>query len=380
MGRLEELPPVISVTSHMERALELAKQGVGTTSPNPSVGAVIVREGRVVGEGHTQPPGSAHAEIVALRQASEAACGATLYVTLEPCCHHGRTPPCSDAIIKAGVAEVHLATIDPNPIVSGKGKAALEAAGIRVLIGEREQEAREAIESHAKYITTGTPFVAVKYAMSLDGKLATRTGDSKWISGEASRAYVQELRRQADAIAVGIGTALADNPRLTVRDAAGRPAKRQPFRVVIDSQGRLPTSAVLLTEPGKALVATARASTRARAALERAGAEVVSLPGPDDQVDLKALLRLLGQREITSLLVEGGSALLGSFFQQGLVDKVYAFVAPVIIGGEGAPSPVGGAGVEHMAQALRLHRVRTTQLGEDTLVVGYTRPAEGQGH
>ncbi len=357
----------------MAQALALARQALGRVSPNPAVGAVIVKDGEVVGEGFTQPPGSDHAEIVALKQAGPMARGATLYVTLEPCCHQGkRTPPCTKAIIEAGITQVHLATIDPNPQVSTQGQAELEAAGIATHVGEGEDEARELIEGYAKWITTGCPFVIAKYAMSLDGKLATRTGDSRWISGPDSRSWVHQLRHQVDAILVGAGTVLADDPQLTARDESGQPQTRQPLRVVVDARGRIPPRAQLLRQPGQALIATTELMTEATAtALQQAGAEVVRLPQGPGGVDLSSLVGLLGERQVTSLLVEGGGELLGSLFDQGLVDKVLAFVAPLVIGGRQALSPVAGQGVAWVAQGPRLQRMRAESLGEDTLIIGY---------
>ena len=353
---------------YMARAIELARQAVDTASPNPPVGAVVVKDGRVVGEGSTQAPGDAHAEVVALRQAGADAMGAELYVTLEPCPHHGRTPPCTTAIIDAGISRVHAALLDPNPATGGGGVAALKAAGIGVVLADSPGEASELVEAFAKHITTGVPFVIAKFAMSLDGKIATRTGESRWISSEAARAYVHALRAGVDAVMVGIGTALADDPRLTVPDAPLR--GRQPTRVVVDSRARLPANATMLAEAGTTLVAVADAPKGQAAALESAGAEMLAIPA-GARVDLAKLLGALGERDITSVLVEGGSELLGSLFDQRLVDKVVGIVAPVIIGGSGAPGPVGGSGVEAMAGVLRLSRVSYEEIGGDMVVTGY---------
>jgi diaminohydroxyphosphoribosylaminopyrimidine deaminase/5-amino-6-(5-phosphoribosylamino)uracil reductase len=353
----------------MQQALGLARKALGKVSPNPAVGAVLVKDGIVIGQGFTQAPGEDHAEIVALQVAGEAARGATLYVTLEPCAHHGRTPPCVDAIVDAGVAEVCLATMDPNPKTDGKGKAALEAGGVQVLVGDGAEQALEVNETFAKHVTTGEPFVVAKFAMSLDGKIATATGESRWITGVMARREAHRLRAEYDAVMVGIGTALADDPRLTVRDV-DLPPLHQPLRVVVDSRGRLPVEAVMLEEDGQTLVAVAGVLP---VMLQAAGAEVVRLPSNDGRVDLPSLLGLLGERGITSVLVEGGSQLLGSFFDLGLVDKVVAFVAPVVIGGAGAPAPIGGAGAFNLADALRLHSVRYEVVGNDMMVVGYPR-------
>ena len=239
----------------MSHALELARRAEGRVSPNPPVGAVLVKDGEIVGGGCTQPPGQSHAEAVALSEAGDAARGAALYTTLEPCSHHGRTPPCTDAIVEAGVAEVHAAMLDPNPNVRGGGMAILADAGLGTRLGEGEAKARLQLEAYVKYVTTGTPFVTAKFAMSLDGKIATRTGDSKWISGEKARRRVHRLRAAADAVMVGIGTVLADDPRLTARDRHGEPLDTQPIRVVVDTRGRTPPDAGMLGEPGRTLIA-----------------------------------------------------------------------------------------------------------------------------
>ena len=369
----------------MRRALVLARAAVGSTSPNPPVGAVVVRGGRIVGEGHTQPAGEDHAEKVALRQAGELARGSMLYVTLEPCCHHGRTAPCTEAIIAAGVSEVYASVVDPNPQVSGRGLEQLRRAGISVTLGEGREDAEELIAPHTKFITTGTPLVTAKFAMSLDGKIATRTGDSKWITSEESRRYVHTLRAQSDAIMAGIGTVLADDPQLTARDADGAPLPRQPLRVVVDSKGRLPADAALLRQPGRTLVFVSDEAAVARLGLESSRAEWVVAPwvvapGDDGRVDLRAMLSELGRREITSLLVEGGGTVLGSLFDDGLVDRVIGFIAPVIVGGSAAPSPVSGAGVGRISDALRLHGVRVERFGDDVAVMGNVRRTVDSDH
>ncbi len=355
----------------MERALSLARRAVGSVSPNPAVGAVVVKGGAVVGEGWTQPPGQAHAEVMALRQAGDKAKGAIMYVTLEPCNHFGRTPPCTQAIIDAGISEVRVGVTDPNPLVSGGGLSRLEEAGIKTHMGECEDEARELIEAYAKFITTRLPFVIAKFATSLDGKIATHTGDSRWITGEEARGYAHRLRAESDAVMAGINTVLADDPQLTARDENGNPLDRQPLRVLVDSRGRLPLESKLLKEPGQTLIAVANADETAYHSLKRASADVERLPAEDGSVDLAVLMRVLGQREITSVLVEGGGVLLGSLFDLGLIDKVVAFVAPTIIGGKSAPSPVAGAGAAKMADVTRLSRVKTKQFGDDLAIIGY---------
>ena len=358
--------------THMRRALTLARRALGSVSPNPAVGAVLVKDGVVVGEGWTQPPGQDHAEIVALRLAGPSAAGAVLYTTLEPCVHHGRTPPCTQAIIEAGVSEVRAAMADPNPQVSGNGLAFLEQAGISAIVGEGEEKVRRLIEAYTKFITTGRPFVTAKFAMSLDGKIATHAGDSKWITSDRSRWYTHRLRADSDAILAGVNTVVADDPLLTARNEKGVPRASQPLRVIVDSRGRLPEGARLLKEPGRTLLAAAKVAPSGRARLEKAGARVLVAPGDSGAVDLAKLLRLLGRDErVTSVLVEGGATILGSLFDLGLVDKVVAFIAPTIIGGQGAPSPVAGAGVDTMVEALKLRSVQWKRFGRDMAIIGY---------
>jgi len=356
---------------YMRRALALAGQALGRVSPNPAVGAVLVRDGQVVGEGFTRPPGGPHAEVVALEQAGEAARGSALYVSLEPCCHQGRTPPCTKAIIAAGVAEVHMATLDPDPNVSGRGRKELEAAGIAVRVGECEQEARRLNEAYIKHRTTGLPFVIAKFAASLDGRIAAASGDSRWISGPQSRQWAHEQRAALDAIMVGVNTILVDDPQLTARPG-GQESERQPLRVVADSHGRTPAGARVLQGPGRALIATSdRSEPSWRQAIEAAGAEVLVLPRDGDSLDLGALLRALAERGVLSLLVEGGGILLGSLFDRGLVDKVQAIIAPLIVGAAEAPAAVAGRGAHRLADAWRLREVAVERLGDDILIIGY---------
>ncbi|MBI4299689.1 MAG: bifunctional diaminohydroxyphosphoribosylaminopyrimidine deaminase/5-amino-6-(5-phosphoribosylamino)uracil reductase RibD [Chloroflexi bacterium] len=372
--------------SYMDEALAQARLAMGRTSPNPAVGALIVKDGVIASRGHTQPPGGPHAEIVALQQAGEATRGATLYVTLEPCCYFGRTPPCTQAIITVGLAEVHIATLDPNPRVAGQGRAELEAAGIHTVVGEGEEEAKAINEAYCKYITTGLPLVIAKFSVSLDGKIATRTGDSRWVAGEASREYVHWLRDTTDAIMVGVGTVLIDDPQLTTRPSQVDPVRgvRHPLRIIADSTARTPPSAAVLKGPGRVLVATGPLPEERLAPLRDAGAEVMVLPLKGGHIDVSELLRELGRRQVTGVIVEGGGKLLGSFFDANLVDKVMVFVAPVIVGGRRAVPAVAGLGVAHMAQALRLQRVSIQRFGDDTLITGYLNSslagaAEGLG-
>ena len=356
---------------YMKRALALARAAAGRNRPNPSVGAVVVKDGRVVGEGATLPPGEGHAETVALSQAGEESRGADLFTTLEPCCIHGKTPPCTDTIIAAGVGRVFASILDPNPRVNGRGVAALRDAGVEVHLGQGAAEARVMYEGFARFITTGLPFVTAKYAMSLDGKIATSTGDSQWITGSAARRLVHERRRMSDAIMVGINTAIRDNPRLTARIEGAGVDGFQPLRVVVDGEGRTPSDAAMLRQPGRTLIATCKASGEAVARLEAAGAEVARFPEAEGYVDLQSMLKELGRREVVNLLVEGGGTLLGSLFDQGLVDKTWAFIAPKIVGGRDALSPVEGRGASLISSAMSLRCPKVEQVGDDILVTGY---------
>jgi diaminohydroxyphosphoribosylaminopyrimidine deaminase/5-amino-6-(5-phosphoribosylamino)uracil reductase len=354
----------------MRRALALARRGRGRTSPNPMVGAVVAKAGRIIAEGYHRRAGEPHAEALALQRAGPEARGATLYVTLEPCCHHGRTPPCTDAIIASGVRRVVAAMRDPNPLVAGKGLRRLRRAGIEVEVGLLEEQARRLNEAYCHRITTGRPFVTLKLAASLDGKIATRTGSSRWITAQAARLHVHRLRAESDAVMVGIGTALADDPRLTGQLGA----MRQPIRVVVDSRARLPTDAAMLREPGGPVIvaATLRAPRSRVAALRRAGAEVLLLRERQGRVDLRALLEALGRRGITSLLVEGGSEIAGSLLDAHLVNKFVLFLAPILVGGARAPMIAAGRGVARLSEALRLDRLAVRRLGPDLVITGYS--------
>ncbi|MEA2514367.1 MAG: diaminohydroxyphosphoribosylaminopyrimidine deaminase [Thermomicrobiales bacterium] len=359
----------------MDEALVLARRALGRTAPNPAVGAVVVRNDAIVGQGWTRPPGGPHAEAVALAEAGGRAAGATLYVTLEPCCHHGRTPPCADAIIAAGIARCVVAVADPFPLVNGGGVSRLREAGIAVAVGVGAVEASSLNEGYFTRIRTGRPMVIAKYAMTLDGRIATRTGQSRWITGEESRVSAQILRDQADAIMVGTGTVRLDDPLLTTRlpaELAGDGGPHHPLRIVIDGRGTTPRAARVFDPalPGKTLVATtASALPDWRAALAPGGVEQVTA-GDGPLVDLGGLLDHLGGRGINSLLVEGGSRLHGSLFDAKLVDRVAAFIAPVVVGGRDAPGPVGGYGVATMSAAWQLRDVTLQRLGDDLLLQG----------
>jgi len=365
---------------YMKQALSLAKLALGQVSPNPAVGAVVVKNGVVAGRGYTQPPGLWHAEALALKQAGDQALGGTMYVTLEPCCHYGRTPPCSQAIIAAGITEIHLAMLDANPLVSGRGKDELERKGIKIYVGEHEEEATQINEAYTKFITTGMPFVTVKFAVSLDGKIATKNGDSKWISGNEAKRYVHNLRYTTDAIMAGVNTILADDPQLTARCCGGKggTAKKQPLRVIVDGKGRTPLTARVFSQPGKALLALGKlVKPEGKTAWTEVGAELLELPSAEGLVDLEKLLRALGEQGITSVLVEGGGTLIGSLFDCRLVDKVIAFIAPIIIGGKEAKTAAGGKGVDKVVDSLKLERVSIERLGEDLMVCGYVAAKTG---
>jgi diaminohydroxyphosphoribosylaminopyrimidine deaminase/5-amino-6-(5-phosphoribosylamino)uracil reductase len=363
------------ISDFMRRAIALGEGALGKTSPNPSVGCVIVRDGRIVGEGATQPPGEAHAEIVALRAAGAGAEGGDVYVTLEPHAHQGRTPPCTDALIAAGVRSVHVALIDPSPDVSGRGVEQLRGAGIEVVLGDGKAEARILHEAYLKHRRTGLPFVIAKFAATLDGKIAAASGDSRWVAGEEARAWAHGMRTKVDAIMCGINNVLLDDPQLTARPG-GVMTQRQPLRIVADSRGRTPLDAKVLGPGGHTLIATTAASDAAwRAAIDAAGAEACVLPGEaDGRVDLRALLEMLAARDVLSLLVEGGGVLHASLFGAELVDKVHAIIAPKIVGGSAYPA-VAGDGVARMIDAVTLHDVETQRLGEDVAFVGYVAPA-----
>ncbi len=346
------------------RALELAAEADYRTSPNPMVGAVVLdADGDLVGEGFHALAGEPHAEVHALAQAGLKARGGSLYINLEPCSHQGRTPPCTDAVMRAGISRVVLSMLDPDPKVNGAGVRRLREAGIAVEIGAAENEARRLNEFYVKHRTTGRPFVSVKFAASLDGKIATATGESTWITGEEARRHAHRLRHMHDAVLVGINTVLRDDPELTSRPAEPE-APRQPLRVVVDSRLRTPPTAKVVGP--NTLIAT----TRSAPAL--ALAEVATLPATDSgRVDLAALLDLLGRRGVLSVLVEGGGAIHGGLFEADLVDRVYAYLSPLVIGGAQAPTAVAGRGASRLAEAHRLRKVQVMSLGYDFLITGY---------
>jgi len=356
----------------MKMALKLAAKGSGLVSPNPMVGAVVVREGEVVGRGWHRRYGEPHAEVMALRAAGDLARGATLYVTLEPCNHHGQTPPCTDAILSAGVARVVTATPDPNRKVSGGGAAFLETQGLQVEMGLLEAAARRMNEAWFTWVETDRPFVIAKAACSLDGKIATRTGDSQWLTGPAARAVGHRLRHECDAIVVGVGTVLADDPQLTTR--LPRRRTKDPIRIVLDSRLRLPLTARLLqlNSPAPTWIATTSAAPPKKIKeLEALGATVLVMSADMGRVDLESLMGELGCRQVQSLLVEGGAEVLGTFFDQNLVDKFYFFYAPKFLGSQKALGVLGGTGVDRLAKAHQARDLTLRRLSPDLLVSGY---------
>jgi len=354
---------------HMARALELAARGEGLVEPNPMVGCTIVRDGETVGEGFHPQFGGPHAEIVALQSAGARSRGATAYVTLEPCCHQGKTPPCSKALIAAGIGRVVVAQEDPYVQVSGGGIAELRAAGIEVDVGLARDEARALNAPYLKLVQKGRPWIIAKWAMTLDGKLATRTGDSRWISGPASREIVHRLRGRVDAILIGKQTAIADDPLLTARPPGPRVAKR----IVVDTRAALPLESQLVRTARQVplwVAVSFDAPVERIDALTAAGCDVILCAGQSRQDLLMSLLNKLGERLLTNVLVEGGGSLLGSLFDAGEVDEVHAFVAPRIIGGAAAASPVAGTGLRLMSEAISLADVTIEQIGEDAHIHG----------
>lgn len=359
---------------YMRRALELAALATGRTSPNPLVGAVVVKDGAVVGEGYHHRAGTPHAEVHALRQAGESARGGTLYVTLEPCNHHGLTPPCTRAVINAGVKRCVVALEDPNPLVNGRGLSTLEQAGIVIETGLLQAEAEKQNEVFIKYICSGLPFVTLKTAMTLDGKIASHSGDSKWITSEPARHWVHQLRDRSDAILVGIGTVLADDPRLNTRlnDREGR----DPVRLIVDGRLDLPVNSQIASSSKQqtTLVFTSeKADPRRAKRLEQLGLEVITIDGAPDDLNLEQVLQIAAHRKLCSVLVEGGGSINASLLKYNLIDKLYWFIAPKIIGGAKAPSPVEGSGCKNMADAIEVEDLQITFIGQDILATGYVK-------
>ena len=361
----------------MTRALALAERAQGRTSPNPAVGAVVVRDGAMVGEGTTQPPGGAHAEVVALARAGAAARGADLYVTLEPCGFHGRTPPCTDAIIAAGIRHVHVGVLDPHPQVNGRGAALLRDAGIPVTVGGQAAQARRCHEAYLFRVRRGVPFVTLKMAVSADGKVATGEPETPYLTGKPARAYVHDLRDRSDAIVVGVDTVIADDPRLTTRLA--RTDVCHPRRFVFDSRGRTPLEARVLAPdlPGSTTIVTTAGAPDDRLRQYRArGATVWSLPSARERVDVAAFLRRLGAKGVLSVLVEGGPTLASAFLQAASVQKLLLFVAPLLVGDDAAPSLLAGLGGTPAGAARRFAFSSVRRIGPDVLLTAYLDDTE----
>lgn len=358
----------------MKRAIELAKGGWGKTNPNPLVGAVIVKDGRLIAEGFHEVIGCAHAEIAAFNNAVEDVYGGTLYVNLEPCSHYGRTPPCAKAIIEAKIKKVVIAMIDPNPKVSGKGVQMLRDAGIEVEVGVLEEEAKKLNEIFINYVVRKKPFVILKTAMTLDGKIASVTGDSKWVTSEASRAHVHVLRDRVASIMVGINTIVKDNPMLTTRLDIGEGT--DPLRIVVDSKGIIPIDSKVLCNDSKAgviLATTSRINRDKEMLLIDKGVRIIKAEGADGSVDLVNLTQELYKLEIDSILLEGGGTLNAAALEANIVDKVMFFIAPKILGGKDAVTPVDGKGMDFMSDAFKLKDVSISRFGEDILVEGYLK-------
>ena len=357
---------------YLNHAISLAEKGRFTCSPNPMVGAVVVRNDKIVGEGFHKKTGEAHAEVTALKNAGDSAQNATIYVTLEPCSTFGRTPPCTEAIIKAGIRKVVIGAVDPNPVHAGKGLEILKTKNIEVEFAD-DKDCKELNEKFYHFIIRKTPYVHAKWAMTLDGKIASVTGDSKWISGEKSREYVHKLRAEYDAILVGIGTVLADNPSLNVRLEGNW---QSPIKIIIDSHCRTPADSKIFGGMPVIIACGKSPDENNLKLLEKSGAEIIKFPSHEnDKVDLQKLLELLGKRGISSVFVEGGSKIIGSLMTQKLVNRATVFIAPKIIGGKAAPSPVGGEGFKKMSDALLLTNQQLLSFENDIMITGNVRQA-----
>ncbi len=358
----------------MKEALKMAEKGWGNTNPNPLVGAVIVKEGELIAKGAHEYYGGPHAEVNALKYAGDLAKGSDLYVTLEPCSHYGKTPPCAEAIIKAGVKRVIIATKDPNEKVAGRGERMLRGAGIEVISGVMEQEAMNQNEIFMHYITRKKPFVIAKAAMSLDGKIASSSGHSQWITGEKAREHAHWTRQRVSSILVGVNTVIKDDPMLTVRLNLNR--TKNPVRLILDSKGRIPLTSKIVSSAKKidtVIATTDRMPYEKENRLKDSGVSVCRLPEKDTQVDINALIEYLAEKELDSLMIEGGGAVMASFIEEKLVHKLFWYIAPKIIGGSAAPGPVGGAGIFHMKEARPVLEMESIKLGDDWLMTGYMK-------
>lgn len=362
---------MIEDQKYMKMALRLARKGVGWVNPNPMVGAVLVKNGMVIGKGYHEYFGGPHAEVNAINSAEEPVDGSTLFVTLEPCSHHGKTPPCAELIVRKGIRRVVVGLIDPNPLIQGKGIQYLTNHGVMVESGLLENEVSKLNEVFIKFIRERKPFVLFKTAMTLDGKIATVSGDSRWISGPESRLFVQGLRQQYAAIMVGIGTVLKDNPRLDAR--RNRKISRDPLKLIVDSHARIPLDAnVLVQQPQLTMIVTTQEASQAKLQqIQHTGAQVLICPAKNNQVDLQYMMLALGAMEIDSVLLEGGSTLGFSAFRDGIIDKVLLFMAPKIAGGRKAPTAVGGEGIQKIRDAITVEHLRVKKISNDFLVEGY---------
>lgn len=355
---------------YMKLAIELAKKGKGRVNPNPLVGAVIVKDGKIIGKGYHEKCGTNHAEVNAFLSAKESVQGATMYVTLEPCSHYGKTPPCADKIVEKKIAKVVIGMTDPNPLVSGRGIKKLEDAGIEVVTGVLEDECKKVNEVFIKYISKKVPFVVLKTAMSLDGKIATASGESQWITCEESRLKVHELRNELSGIMVGVNTVIKDNPSLTCRIENGR----NPRVIVVDSKLRIPTESnvVINNKNNGLIIATTENCDKGKMLkLEEMGVTVLKIPAKNERVDLKKLMIELGNIGVDGILLEGGSTLNYSALEEGIVDKVQVYIAPKIIGGEKAKTPVGGIGIDQLKDHFKVKNIEVSKIGQDILIEGY---------
>lgn len=356
----------------MKLAIELAKKGKGKVNPNPMVGAVIVNGGKIIGQGYHEEYGKAHAEVNAFKSVSEDPEGATIYVTLEPCSHYGKTPPCVEKIIENRIAKVVVGTLDPNPLVAGRGIEILRASGIEVIIGVLEEECKKINEVFMKYIVKKKPFVVLKSAMSLDGKIATASGESRWITGEEARYEVHKLRNELSAIMVGVDTVIKDNPELTCRLEEGR----NPIRIVVDSKLRIPMESKVIvdTDKAKTIIATTDMAAKDKIAiLENQGVVVLIVKSKDGRVDLQELMIKLGELNIDGILLEGGASLSFSALESRIVDKIQVYISPKLIGGEKSKTPVGGMGIELLKDAFKVENMTVRLIGEDILLEGYMK-------
>lgn len=358
----------------MRRALELSKKAEGLVNPNPLVGAVIVKDNRIIGEGYHEHFGGPHAEVNAFKSAKEDVEGATMYVTLEPCAHYGKTPPCADAIVRKKISKVVIGMVDSNPLVAGKGIEILRKAGIEVVTGILDSEIKKTNEIFIKYITEKKPFCIMKTAMTIDGKIATAIGDSKWISNEKSRAYVHEIRHMVTGIMVGIGTVLSDDPELTTR-REGK-ISINPVRIIIDSTAKIPLDSKVLKcdEKTKTIIVTTKFASETKIeAIKQKGAEVIVTPSENNWVNLNYLMGVLGEMGIDSILLEGGSTLNYSALDEGIVDKVITFISPKIFGGTSGKTTVGGKGIEHVKDSILLCDTQVSRFDEDIMIEAYVK-------